>query len=178
MDELRRETIEAKLRYLLDSLDHLEEILPPHRRKYEGDFVAQAAVERLCQVIVECSLDINSEILKGAAQSVPEKGRDRFTRVCELGILSREISLRFTRKNGHVHFRNLLVHLYDRVDPTAAYYTARRLRSDAALYATEIRRYLDSLEEANISPVTQPASSDPTVRPDSQNTQHTEKEAP
>ncbi|MBI3921922.1 MAG: DUF86 domain-containing protein [Armatimonadetes bacterium] len=149
MDDLRQSTIQKKLHFLLKSIDDLRRYLPSRRQDYQEDANTQCASERVCQMIFECAIDINEQILKGLEQSTGRKGKDGFKRLHQLSIVGMQTLQRFTEgSNCHVNFRNLLVHVYDKIDPIAAYHTARRLIPDATRYAAEIRRYLDALEEA------------------------------
>jgi len=147
MDDLFQATIEEKFKVLTSSVDELRSFLPKQRQEYAEDTKTQAAVERVCQKIIECTIDTNSEVLRRIDKSRAPRGRAGFQRMLELGIVGGKTYRRFAEEpNAYLRFRNLIVHVYDKIDAVAAYYTAQRLIPDAMQYGKEIRQYLDSLE--------------------------------
>lgn len=173
LDSRRRAIIDSKLQFQQETGDRLKEVLPGTRSDYESDWRIQTLVERLCQVIVECAMDVNVLLTQSIENTTPQTGREGFDILRRHGIVSQTIHDRY--KRSYIGFRNLVVHVYDKIDPVSAYYTAKSLLPDARQYAKQVRKFLDSLEcdeEPDLPPETvQVPTNESPVRDKSPNSQ-------
>ncbi len=74
----------------------------------------QLAIERLIQLIVQTGIDINYHILKCLDIESPNNARDALFQIVELGILEEHLAVQLAES---IKLRNLLVHLYKKIDP-------------------------------------------------------------
>jgi uncharacterized protein YutE (UPF0331/DUF86 family) len=74
----------------------------------------QLAIERLIQLIVQTGIDINYQILKCLDIESPNNARDALFQIVELGILEEHLAVQLAES---IKLRNLLVHLYKKIDP-------------------------------------------------------------
>ena len=100
----------------------------------------QRAVERVCQVIIECAIDANALLVSGSGEAPPASAREGFQAVREMGAINDEVLRRFERT--YVGFRNRVVHDYEQLDNAIVFRTAQRLLQDALRYVQCLSSYL------------------------------------
>ncbi len=144
MNKRTGQLIQRKLNRLQSYVDELSPYLDSLVETYLATPGQRRIVERLAQVIIESSIDINSLLLSSVGQSVPDTARESFSRVHHLGIIDDYLLTRFRRT--YIGFRNRIVHDYDMLDNQIVYHTARRLLEDARRYVAAITRYLAATE--------------------------------
>ena len=98
-----------------------------------------SAVERVLEVAAQCCIDIASHIISDDNLREPESYADTFTSLCEGGVLPRELA---SKLEAMAKFRNLLVHMYARIDPTKVYDVLQTGPADLAAFVGAIRTYL------------------------------------
>ncbi|CCI01083.1 type VII toxin-antitoxin system HepT family RNase toxin [Microcystis aeruginosa] len=106
----------------------------------------QLAIERLIQLIVQTGIDINYQILKCLDIESPNNARDALFQIVELGILEEHLAVQLAES---IKLRNLLVHLYKKIDPDIVHYSIANILRDYPRYQRLIVQYLDSLEAEN-----------------------------
>lgn len=135
-----RQVIEQKL----TSLDRYLAELTPYLRiasdKFEHDLGRQRIVERLVQVIVECAVDSNNLLIRALGLPAASSARESFQRLKEYGILDDYVTTRYVEK--YVGLRNVIVHLYEKVEAKTLYFSAKRLLKDSDAYARQIHKRL------------------------------------
>ena len=94
-------------------LEELHEILKFESREIIEDNLKLHSVERLFQLIVDVSIDINTSIISGLKFSVPDDYQSTFITLGENKILSMDFALKIAPSVG---LRNLIVHKYGKVD--------------------------------------------------------------
>jgi uncharacterized protein YutE (UPF0331/DUF86 family) len=83
-------TVEAKLVTMGRYIDELEERLPTQEADYLAGRDRQLAVERLCQLVVECATDANALLLGGLGEPPPQSAREGFDNAERAGVLPPE----------------------------------------------------------------------------------------
>jgi uncharacterized protein YutE (UPF0331/DUF86 family) len=106
----------------------------------------QLAIERLIQLIVQTGIDINYQILKCLDIESPNNARDALFQIVELGILEEHLAVQLTES---IKLRNLLVHLYKKIDPDIVHSSIANILRYYPRYQRSIVQYLDSLEAEN-----------------------------
>ena len=103
-----KEIFIGKLNYFKNYYEELKSFETLSFHQYVQDKIKRRAVERLIQLIVEVSCDINSFILskKGI---VAESYYDSFVKMDEIGIIEKEVALKLARTTG---LRNRIIHEY------------------------------------------------------------------
>ncbi|MBM3238656.1 DUF86 domain-containing protein [Candidatus Poribacteria bacterium] len=136
--------VQAKLVTTKRYLSELEERLPRDEGSYLADRDCQLAVERLCQLIVECAIDTNVLLLDGLGQLPPQSARAGFESLEQPGVLDSTIARLFY--TTFVGFRHRLVHDYERLDNRIVYRTAQMLLNATRQYIGAISVFLAQRE--------------------------------
>ncbi|MFQ5830368.1 MAG: HepT-like ribonuclease domain-containing protein [Candidatus Methylomirabilia bacterium] len=111
--EVDREKVLSQLRLLEADLRRLREKAALTEEAYLADVDAQDVVMRRFQTAIESCVNIGNHLIARLRLQLAEDYATVFSILGEAGILSRELAGRMTEL---ARFRNLLVHLYWRVD--------------------------------------------------------------
>jgi uncharacterized protein YutE (UPF0331/DUF86 family) len=134
--------VQRKLRCMLEFLDELSQELPDQKADYlSAPTGKHRAVERLCQLVIECSIDANSLLVIQSGGDPPTSARDSFKDVLQLGAILKEIRSAFHYK--FVPFRNRLVHVYEDIDNERVYDNAQSLFDYGHQYTQQMTAYLE-----------------------------------
>lgn len=136
-----RIAIESKLRYMEEHIAKLRRYLPGELADYLKSDMTRSAVERQCQLVVECATDINCLLLAWEDRPPPRFAAEGHTEARDLGAIDEYLEGRF--RHTYIGLRNRLVHDYERLDDDIVYRTARRLLEDGDTYVRSILAYLD-----------------------------------
>jgi len=112
----------------------LEPLLQNEAREIIEDAVKLRAIERLFQLVVDASIDLNTYIISESGFQVPDDYQSTFTTLSENKILSMDFAQKIAPSVG---LRNLIVHKYGRVD-------IKRMVDDIK---SEIDQYLEYLRQ-------------------------------
>lgn len=133
--------VERKLALLVQYTDELSEVLGQDARDLRGN-VQRRAVERLVQLVVEVSVDVNGILASMNGMSAPATSRRSFEAALDAKAVSEPLVRRF--KATYVGLRNRIVHDYDRIDDAIVARSASKLVDDAREYARQVKAYVDS----------------------------------
>lgn len=139
-----RELARAKLATMERYLGELEVYLPLDEGSYLADRGRQLAVERLCQLVVECAIDCTSMLLGSLGEPPPQSAREGFEKIEGRGILSSDLARQF--RVTFVGFRHRLVHDYERLDNRIIYRAAKMLAEAGRQYIASVALFLEGLE--------------------------------
>jgi len=103
-------------------------------------------VERLLQLIADVQTDVNRHLIKGLGGSQPKENAETPIVVSSLGVI--EIGLA-KKMSASIGLRNVIVHLYDEINPEIVYGAIAKTIADYAKYQRQILNYLDTLEKIN-----------------------------
>lgn len=121
----------GRVRSKIDELDgyvrDLERFAPPTREAFLQDLGARLACERLMQVCVECLIDLAEMVVSGLKLGLPDDEARAVRRLAEAGVLGEEDARLL---NDLRAFRNVLVHLYGKLDLDKEYANLRRMPGD------------------------------------------------
>ena len=121
-------------------LEELHEILKFESREIIEDNLKLHSVERLFQLIVDVSIDINTSIISGLKFSVPDDYQSTFITLGENKILSMDFALKIAPSVG---LRNLIVHKYGKVDIKRMIDDVKNELSDYIEYLKFIDQFLN-----------------------------------
>lgn len=129
--------LNRKLQRLASYLGELEEMSGLTLEDYLSDFRHRRAVERLIQVIVDVSVDINTHAVVDAGRQPPADSYTSFLAAAEIGLIPLELARQLAPSTGE---RNIIVHEYEIVDDTIVF---ESITGTLRLY----RKYLKSVSE-------------------------------
>jgi uncharacterized protein YutE (UPF0331/DUF86 family) len=125
--------------HLRDSVRQLCALAGPPAAAFAADAKTANAAKYLLIVACEAALDICNHVAARRASRSPQDYADCMTVLAELGVLSPELAQRLARM---ARFRNLLVHLYARVDDVEVHRVIREDLGDLEEYLIAVGRYL------------------------------------
>ncbi len=103
------------------------------------DHTLRGAVERYIEVALECMIDIGEMIISKEKLKRPDTYRDVFLLLGEHGILPDDFAKDLAPAAG---FRNVLVHMYAKIDIDRLYYYLENNLEDIERFGEYIARYL------------------------------------
>lgn len=104
-----RATISARLRAMRETLTALEALRSIDANTLGAEPLTRAAAERLIQVVVDLSVDINAHLVTSETGAAPRTGHESFLAVAAIGAISEDLAERLAPSAG---LRNILVHRY------------------------------------------------------------------
>lgn len=146
MPRIEPEVVSAKLEFMNRYLDRLEAYSSISLEDYLNSPDTQTLVERFLQLIAETGNDANRHILKGLGREQPTTNRDTPIAIAQAGVIDRDLARRLSQSIG---LRNVIVHLYDEIDPTVVHGAISKTLRDYSMYQVQINSYLDLLEKNN-----------------------------
>jgi len=134
-----------KLSSQLTLLDKYSSRLQGKKNMSQDRFLAdpdlQAVVERNFQLAIECCLNIGTHLIAGIPLDPAEDYGSVFVRLAEAGILPKDFGEKLTEM---ARFRNLLVHVYWKIDPTKVYARLQENLDDFKIFAQHIVKFLET----------------------------------
>ncbi len=103
-------------------------------------------VERLLQLIADVQTDINRHLIKGLGGVQPVENAETPIVVNSLGVIDIGLAQKMSASIG---LRNVIVHLYDEINPEIVHGAIALTIADYAQYQRQILNYLDALEKNN-----------------------------
>ena len=104
-----------KLSMLEQYLQEIEEYSSIRINDYSENWKTQRIIERTLQMMIEICLDIASHIISDRKLRVPDSYADMFVVLHENNLVEKSLLDALIKM---AKFRNVIVHHYDRVDPT------------------------------------------------------------
>jgi uncharacterized protein YutE (UPF0331/DUF86 family) len=136
-------SVRTKLNYIVRCLGELQTLEKFTVDEILGDIYKYRSTERLLELIIQASLDINKHLLKEIYQKAPVDNADVFTESIRHEIIPDHLGYILTQA---AKFRNLLAHNYVKVDPEQVVSYIEIALTDYPTYVQCINQYLDTLE--------------------------------
>src|SRR3989338_754240 len=105
----------------------------------QADPFLHNAVQHILEVMVEICIDIGNHIIADEGWPLPSSNREIFEELHRHGILSKEVMDLCKRMVG---FRNIVVHMYEKVDLEEVFVIYREHLGDFERFASEIEKSL------------------------------------
>jgi uncharacterized protein YutE (UPF0331/DUF86 family) len=141
MDERIKEHLKLLNRYYL----RLDEIRKITKSKFLKDGLVQAAAERYLHLAIESCLNIGNRIISlyqfKHPVNTPETYSDIFIEMWNLGVFDNEFSEKLVKMTK---FRNRLVHLYWKLEPTQVYQIIQDDLEDFKTFEKKVVGYLNA----------------------------------
>lgn len=125
--------------HLRDALRQLREVGQVPREAFLGDLRAVNAAKYLLIVAAEAALDICNHLAARRGGRSPEDYADCITILAEMGAIDADLRSKMVRM---ARFRNLLVHLYWRVDNGEVHRLLQEDLGDFDRYLMSVGQYL------------------------------------
>ena len=133
------ETVIEKLIRMNEYIIQLKKIRPGTYKEYLDDITARYAVERLMQLIVDLSLDINNILLAYNKKPAASDFFNSFIDIAQEGVLKEDFAISIAPSTG---LRNRLVHDYETVNNEIVYNSIEKTIKMYSAYMMEINRYI------------------------------------
>ena len=137
-----REVIEARLKYLEDTVRKLSAIGAVELEEFLSRDDLQDRAERNLQVAIQCCIDIGNHAIAATGLRAPNDYGDIFRILAEDQIIGHDLAETFIRMAG---FRNILVHVYVNIDLKRVYQGIEML-SDFEEFAKAIAVWLQEAQ--------------------------------
>ncbi|WP_017662191.1 type VII toxin-antitoxin system HepT family RNase toxin [Baaleninema simplex] len=128
-----------KLNYMDNYLNELEKVRSISLDEYLNSTLYQRSIERLIQLIVQVGIDLNFYILKCLRRPLPETSNESVLGLVELNIIEPSLARNLQES---IKLRNLLVHLYEEIDPITVHRSISNIFEDYPKYQKSILVYL------------------------------------
>jgi uncharacterized protein YutE (UPF0331/DUF86 family) len=134
------EVVRRRLQFMIRTVELLESDLPDDRGVLvtEPDGVAMAAAQHRLVVSAQAVADVAAHIVVSEGLGAPDDYRSAVSDLGRRGVLSPELAERLARAVG---LRNVLVHVYARVEPELVVEATEHL-DDFRLFAREIEAWM------------------------------------
>lgn len=133
------ETIIEKLIRMNGYINQLKKIKPHSYKNYLDDVTTRYAIERLMQLIVDLSLDINNILLAYNKKPSASDFFNSFIDIAQAGVLKEDFAVSIAPSTG---LRNRLVHDYEAVNNEIVYNSIDKMITMYTAYMAEINRYI------------------------------------
>jgi uncharacterized protein YutE (UPF0331/DUF86 family) len=125
--------------HLRDSVRQLRELGEATREMFVADARSVNSAKYLLIVATEAALDICNHLAARRGGRSPEDYADCMAIMAEIGVIDEDLKIRLMRM---ARFRNLLVHVYARVDDGEVHRIIRENLGDLERYLASVGRYL------------------------------------
>ena len=132
------------LRKLADLESYVEQVLEFRFltvKQYQSDWKAQRIVDRTLHLMVEVCIDIAGHIISDQRLRIPDSYADGFRILNEAEIVSDGLIPSLVKMSK---FRNIIVHQYEKVDPSIVIGILQNNIDDFRKFSGEIVAYLKS----------------------------------
>ena len=133
--------IERKLILLKKAQNELLAYPTKSFQEFKKSHLYQKAVEKTLQEMIEICMDVGKHIIADEQLGFPEDGKGIFTILSEHKVISTKTAEILIRMVG---FRNLIVHLYEIIDPETVYTIWKKRLDDFDLFVSDVRSFLKS----------------------------------
>jgi len=116
------ERIKDKIEEIEKYLDELKSIFPEEFENYKNNIEKKAACERYFDKIMEATTDLAFFMIKHNKISAPEDDLGSFMKLSELGLISKELSIKLREAK---QMRNFIVHRYKFIDDLTVFNTLK-----------------------------------------------------
>lgn len=131
--------INRLLLFIANQLTELHRLHIPNRRVFESTHTLHKTVLHDLQELIQACIDIGNHIISDENFRTPEGYREIFVILEEEKILSAAVRKKLEHMVG---FRNLIVHLYEKIDLDIVYVIYKKHLGDFTAFMRAIRAFL------------------------------------
>ncbi|MBD2150012.1 DUF86 domain-containing protein [Pseudanabaena sp. FACHB-1277] len=140
------ERIIAKIDFINEHLHELENLQLTTYVEYLNNKIQRDLSRLYLQLVYQAAIDINQHILTEAFGLEIQKYSDTFVLMGIYGVIDSELS-NILKESAKM--RNVLVHLYDKIDYSVLFDSVGETLADYPIYIEQISSYLETLEDKN-----------------------------
>lgn len=140
------ERIIAKINFINEHLHELENLQLTTYVEYLNNKIQRDLSRLYLQLVYQAAIDINQHILTEAFGLEIQKYSDTFVLMGIYGVIDSELS-NILKESAKM--RNVLVHLYDKIDYSVLFDSVGETLADYPIYIEQISSYLETLEDKN-----------------------------
>jgi len=137
-----KSSILKKLKKLEEVIEILEELKKTPFEEFIEDVKTQSAVMYNLIIGIEVITDVGNYFLAEKFHRAAETYEDIIKGLGEAGIISEEL---FRQSEGMARFRNVLVHLYEKVEPEKVYQNLQKAPDIFRKFAKAYQKFLDKI---------------------------------
>jgi uncharacterized protein YutE (UPF0331/DUF86 family) len=145
MSRVNPAIVVAKFAYMNKYLRYLKEIMGIPLDEYL-DSLKHYSVQRYLQFIADWQVGVNRHLIRGLNGCQPLRNDETPIVVSNLGIIDLSLAKRLS---SAISLRNVIIHLYEEIEPEGIYSAIAKTIADYAQYQRQILNYLDALEKNN-----------------------------
>jgi uncharacterized protein YutE (UPF0331/DUF86 family) len=138
------ERIIGKIDFINEHLHELENLQLTTYVEYLNDKIQRDLSRLYLQLVYQAAIDINQHILTEAFGLEIQKYSDTFVLMGIYGVIDSELS-NILKESAKM--RNVLVHLYDKIDYSVLFDSVGETLADYPIYIEQISSYLETLED-------------------------------
>lgn len=141
MTRITRQKIYEKIQKLDEYLSYLNQIKREIKceKAFLDDFHFHGLADRYLQLICQVTIDTLNLVIIEEGIEKPESGQEVSSLLFDKGIISEDL---FTRLEGLVGFRNILVHEYGKIDHKRIYHYLKERLEDFEFFKKEILNFI------------------------------------
>jgi uncharacterized protein YutE (UPF0331/DUF86 family) len=139
VSEVNLDRVRELAGHLRGAVRQLRELGQPSHELFVADPRATNSAKYLLIVAAEAALDICNHLAARRGGRSPEDYADCMAIMAEIGVIDHDLATRLMRMS---RFRNLLVHLYARVNDGEVHRVIREDLGDLERYLASVGRYL------------------------------------
>ena len=133
--------VKARLDIILERVTRIKQIETLTEEKFLADEIMQSAVERNLQIIAQAIIDICTHLIAHNHWGSPKSYSDAVVVVANHKVIDSALADRLIHL---VKLRNVLVHLYLKIDQKIVYQSARSIIDDAKSFTDSILELVKS----------------------------------
>ncbi len=137
-----KSSILKKLKKLEEVIEKLEDLKKTPFEKFLGDDKAQGATMYNLIIGIEAITDVGNYFLAEKFNKAAETYEDIIKELRETRIISEEL---FKRSEGMARFRNILVHLYEEIEPEKVYQNLQKAPETFREFAKAYQEFLEKI---------------------------------
>jgi uncharacterized protein YutE (UPF0331/DUF86 family) len=135
---LDKNRILSKLDELDSYLTELEDVMPKNYEQYINSIEKKRSCERLLHIMIECTIDVCTLMVKDLRLGLPAGEEDLFEKIEKKKIISKRMKEKLKLMRG---FRNILVHRYAGVDDQLVFENLKNI-NDSREFRKQIISFL------------------------------------
>jgi uncharacterized protein YutE (UPF0331/DUF86 family) len=134
--------VRHKLNVLVENLNELAPLADMTLAEYRADYVRRHAAEKLIELAIENSSDVNRHLVESVGRTTPPSYYSSFEELAHLRIISAALARKLAATTG---LPNRLVHGYETVDHKLVHQALKPLVRDYRKYVVAIEKYVLSV---------------------------------